>query len=254
MFSIRTIAHGSVGQTVFDFTVGLGSHYKGVYATMEQARAAAPASRQFGYDNAQAAGLYRRHIELRWGDHAVLFWLSQSIAPGSKVFDIGGNIGISFYAFEKYLSYPPNFQWLVYELPAAVELGRRFQQENPRSNLAFTTSLDDARASDIILASGALQYIDWSLTDLLGKLSPAPKHVLINKIPMYDGPEFVTLQDIGPTTCAYRIFNREKFIQSLAQRGYELVDKWEIGDLQCRIPFHPSRTVHSYRGLYFRER
>jgi putative methyltransferase (TIGR04325 family) len=254
MPTIRTIAHSSFGQLVFDFALGLGSHYRGIYASLEQARAAAPASRQFGYDNPQAAKLYRRHIQLRWGDHAVLYWLSQTMAPASRLFDIGGNIGISFYAFEPYLHYPPEFQWRVYELPAAVELGRRFQQENPRSQLAFTTSLDDMAECDLVLASGALQYIDWNLADEFANRSHRPQHVLINKLPMYDGPEFVTLQDIGPTICAYRIFNQKNFMHSLEQLGYELVDQWEIGDLQCRIPFHPSRTVRAYRGMYFKLR
>lgn len=252
MFSVKSLAHSSFGQSAFDFALGLTSHFQGVFETMDQARSAAPPSRQFGYDNPAAAGLYQRQLQPRWGDHALLYWLSKLITPTSSLFDIGGNMGVSFYAFERYLNYPSTFQWVVYDVPASVELGRKFQRENPRNQLAFTINLDDLSGSDIVLASGALQYIDWSLPDLLAKLAPRPGHVLINKIPMYDGPEFVTLQDIGPAICAYRIFNRQKFCESFKHLGYAIEDEWQIGDLQCRIPFHPARTVHACTGLYFR--
>lgn len=251
MFSLSAVAHSPSVQSIYDLVLGFGSHYRGIYPTMERAREKAPGSRRFGYDHPQAAELYKKHLELRWGDYALLFWLGRIFANAHTVFDIGGNIGVSYYAFEKYLSYPPGLQWVVYDLPASVAAGERFLKNNPRPGLRFTTNLEECKDAEIVLAAGALQYIDWSFPDWLGNLARPPKHVLINKLPTYDGPTFVTLQDIGPTVCAYRVFSHREFVASMAKLGYALADHWTIGDLQCRIAFHPSRTVTAYSGMYF---
>jgi len=196
--------------------------------------------------------MYRDSLQPRWGDYALIYWLSRIIDTGSTLLDIGGNIGLVFYAFEKYLSYPPDFKWVVYDLPASIQAGREFVKDRPRPNLQFAARLDDCPHPDIVLASGALQYLDYSLADFLATLSPRPQHVLINKLPAYEGRPFVTLQDIGPSICAYRIFNCEEFIAGIRASGYDLVDRWSIGELHCAIPFHPSRTVNGYSGMYFK--
>ncbi|HLN02609.1 MAG TPA: methyltransferase, TIGR04325 family [Bryobacteraceae bacterium] len=234
-----------------DFILALGSPFRGLFQTMEQAEAAAPRSRKFGYDNRQAAELYQQCLAPRWGDYALIYWLSRLIQGGSELLDIGGNIGVVFYAFEKYLCYPSDFKWVVYDLPASVEAGKRFVKDHPREALVFTTRLGDCPNPAILLASGALQYIDRPLSDMLASFSSPPKHVLVNKLPVSDGPPFVTLQDIGPSVCPYRAFNRAEFTASLTSSGYDLVDQWNIGDLRCRVRLHPSRRA-SYVGMYFR--
>ncbi len=132
--------------------------------------------------------MYRDSLQPRWGDYALIYWLSRIINTGSTLLDIGGNIGLVFYAFEKYLSSPPDFKWVVYDLPASIQAGREFIKDRPRPNLQFTARLDDCPHPDIILASGALQYLDCSLADFLATLAPRPQHVLINKLPAYEGP------------------------------------------------------------------
>ncbi len=251
MSILRKLSHERILRTAHDFIIAAASPFRGVYASMEAARAAAPRSRTFGYDNQQAAEMYRESLQPRWGDYALIYWLGRVIGANSKLLDIGGNIGLIYYAFEKYLSYPPDFKWVVYDLPASIEAGKKFMAERPRPNLEFTTCLNGCPPPDIILASGALQYIDWELADFLATVSPRPKHVLINKLPAYQGRPFVTLQDIGPSICAYRIFNRPEFVQSMVAIGYDLVDRWDIAELHCNIPFHPSRSVSGYSGMYF---
>jgi putative methyltransferase (TIGR04325 family) len=248
---LRALLQDRMLRTVHDFIIALASPFRGVYPSMEAARAAAPRARTFGYDNQQAAEMYRECLQPRWGDYALIYWLGRVIGPGSKLLDIGGNIGLIFYAFEKYVSYPPDFKWVVYDLPASIEAGKKFMAERPRPNLAFTARLEDCPHPDIILASGAMQYIDWELADFLATLSPRPKNILINKLPAYQGPSFVTLQDIGPSIVAYRVFNGPAFIQSMVALGYELIDRWDITELHCNIPLHPSRTVSGYSGMYF---
>jgi len=251
MLSVGVLAHGQVIRATNDFILALGSPFRGLFQTMEQARAAAPPSRTFGYDNRQAAELYQQCLTPRWGDYALIYWLSRIIESGSELLDIGGNIGIAFYAFEKYLCYPPDFKWVVYDLPASVEAGKRFVKDRPREALEFTARLEDCPNPSILLASGALQYIDRPLSGMLASFASRPKHVLVNKLPVYEGPAFVTLQDIGPSICPYRVFNRAEFIATLTSSGYDLVDQWNIGDLRCRVRLHPSRSA-SYSGMYFK--
>jgi putative methyltransferase (TIGR04325 family) len=239
-------------RAAYEFGSTLHSNFRGVYDTMDQARAAVPRSKPLGYDNPQAAQMYSDAILVRPGDYPTVLWLGKALTEGSKVFDIGGNIGISFYAYQKYLSYPRHLRWIVYDVPAVIAAGNDFARGRPSCGLTFTASLDECKGSDVILAAGSLQYIDWDLSRILPKFVMLPKHLLISRTPFYAGPSYFTLQNIGPSICPYRIFNRDEFVQSICGLGYELVDWWLAPDLSCRIPFHPSRTVHTYSGLYFR--
>ncbi len=253
---LRSIASGLTpergARAVYEFVSTLHSPFHGIYLTMDQARAAAPKSKPLGYDNPETARLYQDEIIVRPGDYPAVLWLGKVLAESSRVFDIGGNIGISFFAFQKYITYPPNIRWIVYDVPAVIAAGEELAKNRPSAGLEFTTGLDDCPCSDIVLAAGSLQYIDWSLAEVLAKLPTRPRHLLINRTPLYNGPSYCTLQRVGPAVCPYRVFNRSEFLQSICSLGYELVDTWGVPDLSCRIPFHPSRTVHSYSGLYFR--
>jgi putative methyltransferase (TIGR04325 family) len=252
MISFRRLVHTELATSIHEFVRSFGSNCSGVYPDMQSAQAAAPAHRVFGYDIPEAAELYLDCFEPHWGDYAIIVWLQQVIRPRTTLFDLGGNIGQAFYAFEKYICYPDSFRWIVHDLPASVEAGKRFLKGRPRDHLEFTASLEPFLTSDILLASGSLQYLDWSLPEKLAAVVAPPRHVLINKLPAYDGPEYVTLQDIGPSIVAYRVFNKAAFLAAMRQAGYELRDRWAIEDLQCRIPFHPSRSVNAYSGMYFR--
>jgi putative methyltransferase (TIGR04325 family) len=252
MMSFRRLAHSGLAISVHEFVRAFGSNCYGIYPDMLAARAAAPPHRIFGYDNRKAAELYLDSMGPHWGDYALIYWLQKTIRPRTIVFDLGGNIGQAFYIFEKYLCYPDEFRWIVCDLPASVEAGKRYLEQHPRRQLEFTASLDVCLTSDVLLAAGALQYLDWSLPEMLARAARRPQHVLINKTPAYEGPEYVTLQDIGPSIVAYRVFNRGTFVGAMSKAGYELLDYWEIEDLQCRVLFHPSRTVSAYSGMYFR--
>lgn len=83
-------------------------------------------------------------------------------------------------------------------------------------------------------------------------LAEKPQHLLINRLPLYDGEQFVTLQNGGQVFYPQYVFNQSDFINSLIDLGYELVDRWEDHELTCIIPFHPDQSVHFYHGLYFR--
>lgn len=97
--------------------------------------------------------------------------------------------------------------------------------------------------------------METPVSAILADLHIKPKHVLINRVPLYDGTAFFTVRDLPPLTLVYRVFNRSEFIGSISALGYELVDSWEIVEHdcgKCLIPFHPEKSVRAYSGLYFR--
>ena len=81
----------------------------------------------------------------------------------------------------------------------------------------------------------------------------ARRHVLINVTPVYDGPAFVTVQNVSAVYCAYRIFNRQELVGSLESAGYRLVDSW-AKPRRFRVPGHPDKSFDQYSGFYFRAR
>jgi len=70
---------------------------------------------------------------------------------------------------------------------------------------------------------------------------------------VYDGPSFVTLQNIGTVYCPYRVFSRREFVSSLEALDYELVDSWQK-PRAFRVPGHPDKSFGAFSGFYFRQR
>ncbi len=99
--------------------------------------------------------------------------------------------------------------------------------------------------------SATLQYIDSpGLSELVDSLTVPPRHLLINKLPLYDGEPYITLQNGGVHFIAQRAFNRSQFLGALAKRGYRVIDEWQLESISCFVPFHPERAVPRYTGLY----
>lgn len=72
------------------------------------------------------------------------------------------------------------------------------------------------------------------------------------KAPLYDGPTFVTLQNVGFGFAPYWVRNRAEFISGLARAGYEVVDAWDVPDHDFQLPFHPKRSFGRSSGMYLR--
>ena len=183
----------------------------------------------------------------------MLFWLAKALAELPSLLDIGGYIGISYYSYRNYLPYPDNLEWVVHDVPAVSAAGIEIAQHQDSRGLSFITGITSELRPHTVLAAGSLQFIEGNFSDLLSRMGTLPRKLIVSKTPLTELPDFVTLQDLGPAVCPYRIFNRAKFIQSIETLGYRLVDSWANSDFQCRIPFHPDRTVPSYSGLYFKQ-
>jgi putative methyltransferase (TIGR04325 family) len=228
--------------------------YRGVFATFAEAAASAPSTRPSGYDNEAAASLYRdRTRRVYPSDYAAMLWFSKLFGEGAaSVFDIGGHIGIGYYAYQKYVDYPPNLRWTVLDVPAVVESGRAYAKENDApGRLAFTTRPEDIDGNDIVFASGSLQYLDYTLAELIGRVARPPRHLLINLTPIHVTESFFTLQNMGAAYCAYRISSEREFLGGLRAAGYQLRDRWENLDRRCKIAYRPEHSLDRYYGFCF---
>jgi putative methyltransferase (TIGR04325 family) len=228
-----------------------GLHY-GVFPTFEQAKHAAPENLGVGFDRASLTRVYDYRMKSAMpSDYPVLFWLGKVLQPNAYVFDYGGHIGISFHCFERYLGYPPGIRWRVGDVQAIIEEGRRFAAERGATALSFTTEFADADGADVLLALGSLQFIEENLWQKLARLARKPRHIIISKVPLYDGPTFYTLQHTGDAVHPYRISNRAEFVAGIESAGYRMVDEWTNREQSCHVPFKGGTTVDAYSGFIF---
>jgi putative methyltransferase (TIGR04325 family) len=226
--------------------------YHGVYPTFAAAIAAAPKAK-LGFNHVELADIYDHRLHKAFpSDYPVLFWLDRLLHENRSVFDWGGHIGVSYYAYQRYLTLPEDLRWRVCEVPEIAKAGARLAAEKGEGRLTFTTEPSEASGFRILIAAGSLQYLETSLASDLQALEQRPEHLLINKLPLYDGDDFVTLQNTVHSFNPYKIQNRRNFVQSILALGYEAVDEWETPDMACRIPLHPEHSIRAYSGFYFR--
>jgi putative methyltransferase (TIGR04325 family) len=237
---------------------GTENDYYGVYPTFAAAQAAANAlsSRELpaSYDNKAATRLYRDHMQrIRTSDYPLVFWLGRLIADGQRsIFDLGGHIGVSYYGFRKYLDYPADLGWTIHDLPSVMAAGKRWADEHDASGqLGFTDSPEHADGKDVLVSTGALQYLDYTLPELLQRLQRKPPHVLVNLTPMHPDRSFFTLQNLGIAICPYRVSSVIDFTRGMEGLGYRTVDHWQSFERRLHIPYAPDCAVDSYHGFHF---
>ena len=242
-------------------TTGYGSFW-GVFETFDRASESAPKTKSIGYNDAELAQEYRRmleqnnwennHLIIRSYDYPVLFWLKSIFSEDChNVVDFGGNIGIHYYTYSQYLKYPKNVEWTICEVPEIAKVGRELAATRGAGKLFFTSDFDSFNDRDILIASGSVQYVE-DIALKLDLCERKPKHLLINRLPLYDGERFVTLQNGGNVFYPQFIFNKTEFIRSIEKIGYEAIDIWEDRHDSCYIPFHQDRSLSFYTGLYAR--
>ena len=90
-----------------------------------------------------------------------------------------------------------------------------------------------------------------TLPDVLRRIGKLPQHVIVNKMPLYDGETFVTVQSTGRAFHPYRIYNRTDFVSSIESLGYRVVDDWTNREQHCEIPFTRGRDIDAYSGYFF---
>jgi putative methyltransferase (TIGR04325 family) len=226
--------------------------FRGVYKSFAEANLSAPKSKPLGFNRPEYAQEFKdRRTKVFSFDYPILFWLSRLMAEGCRIFDLGGHAGTHFYSYANYLTYPPGLSWVVCDLPEITRVGEELARKENQAAICFTNRLEDASGSDILIAAGSVQYIESPpLSVMLSKLERKPPHLLINKLPLYHGEQFVTLQNGGAAFHPQYVFNREAFIHSLISVGYSVKDRWTVDTHSGYIPFHPERSFSCHSGLY----
>jgi putative methyltransferase (TIGR04325 family) len=206
-----------------------------------------------GYDHDHVARSYENNSSdsaLSY-DYPMMFWLSRILHHESRVFDFGGNLGTHFYVYNRYLRFPLGVRWTVCEVPSIAAAGARLARLRNAGQLRFTTDYEALDGCDILLASGSLQYLEKpTLPEILSGLTQAPRHLLLNRIPLYDGEPYVTLQNGGQTYYPQLVANRAAFVQACRDLSYSVVDCWKDHVDSCIVPFHPERSINHLTGMY----
>jgi putative methyltransferase (TIGR04325 family) len=230
------------------------SQFRGVFENFEQAEAAIPRGGKLGYNYQELAQQYRANLDLRLEsfDYPILFHLERIVAQCHTVLDFGGNIGIHYLRYRRYLNLE-TIKWIVLDFPAIAAVGRETCAN--LSGIEFINDIAELKEPriDVLLASGSMQYVA-SPNDLLQQIidrSSQPKHILINQLPLYDGPLFVTLQNGGLVYYPQYVFNRKEYIGTITSLGYNLIDSWPDTEDRCIIPFNRDKSLETYTGLYF---
>jgi putative methyltransferase (TIGR04325 family) len=226
---------------------------RGVYENFVEAAAAAPRTKPLGYDAANAENWYFNKLTgVQLEDYPVIYWLKNAFADSRSVLEIGGHVGVAYYGFSRVIEYPRDLIWTILDVPTVMEAGEALARKRGQTNLQFAHGgLDSIKGADIVVAVGTLQYLEANLATILGTFQQQPKHLLISETPVYDGPKFTTIQNLGSAYCAYQIFNRQEFLSSFETIGYRLVDSW-VKPRCLRVPGHPDKTLDHYSGFYFR--
>jgi putative methyltransferase (TIGR04325 family) len=224
--------------------------FYGVYDRREDAEAVAAAYGKNGYDNQESADLYRFMMRITPHDYPALHWISRSLSEGmTSLFDVGGAIGIKFYAFKEHLAAWPALRWRVQDVPAVAENGRKIAQERGvAQQLDFTSQFADGDGFDVLFASGVVQYLPQRLGEMLAGYRNLPRRIIVNTAAIHPQHEFFTVNSIGTAFCPYRIQTQAGFIGSLSKLGYRIKEGWQNLGKPMTIPFRPDYSIADYSG------
>jgi putative methyltransferase (TIGR04325 family) len=225
--------------------------FMGSFESFAAAQAGAPPSKAVGYDHAEAANLYSPQIYFY--DYPGLFWLGRSIDAGlTRIFDLGGHVGIKYYAFHRVLSYPESLRWTVCDVPSVVEKGREIAaQREATEQLAFTTDYRDASGCDVLYASGSLQYLPVRIDEMLSGLATKPRRIVLNTTAVHPDRTIYTLNSIGVAVCPYRIEHHDELLATLTRSGYRKRDAWRNEGKLIEVPFVDGGDMPYYAGCCF---
>jgi len=221
----------------------------GAFSDRASALAGVPRGQLATYDHVDVASLnFQVMCQVRVWDYPVMFWLEKLHKPGMRILDAGGHFGTKYIAFRGKLRLD-EIVWTVYDLPETVFAARAAQQRGEVPNdVSFISDLVDAPPTDLLLASGLLNYLDIPFPEFLARLPNRPQHILLNKVATRDGPPVITLERIGPAHVPYQIRCLTTFEAELAEAGYRIADRWEIPSFNLVIDTHPELGRSISRG------
>jgi putative methyltransferase (TIGR04325 family) len=226
--------------------------FMGSFDSFAAAEAGAPPAVPIGYDAADSAKTLYSH-QITFDDYPGLFWLGRAFDDGMRsVFDLGGHVGIKYYAFRRVLPFPADLRWDVCDLPGVVKAGQELAIERGvTGQLGFTTNLQDASGCDVLYASGSLQYLPQRISEILASLPVKPKRIVINTAAVHPDRTLYTLYSIGFAVCPYRIQHHDELLAELTGAGYTRRDAWRNESQLVEVPFVDGGDKVYYAGCCF---
>jgi putative methyltransferase (TIGR04325 family) len=197
--------------------------------------------------------MYQDQLQHLQSDYPAALWLQQSFCSGQHdVVDLGGSLGIKFYAFSALMDYPQALQWRVIDVPAVVARGRALAAARGDAQvLSFAEDWRAASGAQTLLASGSLQYMPLSLAEMLLAWPQRPQRLIVNTLPLHADKSFFTLNSIGTAYCPYRVQSLAEFVEGVCALGYQVTDRWVDATKQMRLPFEPGFDIPHYTGFCF---
>jgi putative methyltransferase (TIGR04325 family) len=230
--------------------------YYGVFESFEDARKNLPATEEFNKRQLAEEYVTVRMNRIFTYDYPVMYWLAGAFASGAtSVFDLGGSVGVHFHSYRKFMHYPDKLRWIVCETPEISQVGRELAETRGMSEIVFVDRLEPSRIKcNIWICAGALQYIENGRPkELLKACASRPEHIILNKLPLYDGDDFVVAQNIGEGCFAPAyVYGKSRFIEEIESMGYMLMDLWDVPERDLYVPGVPEKSFSSFSGLYFR--
>ena len=227
--------------------------YRRPFRTLREAENAIARYSAGGHSNPDNA---RIHLDLakaaRPSDYAALFHMRALLPELRHIYDFGGNAGNLYYCYSKYLDFPLDLQWSVYDLPPMLAVGRQVANGRGERRLRFTGRWDEAAGADLLIASGSLHYFPKPLPEMIAGLKEMPRYVFVNRTPLVEGRTAAAVQDAGSFLVACLLYNRSDLIRGFEMAGYELVDSWRAEEMAVSVPCYPEYCVPAYSGMFLR--
>ena len=221
---------------------------KGIYTSFSDARRDVPVD---ALPTAKDNYNEDRLDTLNFCDYPVVVWLLLLLPTAHYVFELGGSIGMGYFAYRRYVPLPAEFRWVICDLPEVIEAGCEVARKRGDTNLSFTIEREVEGDPDVYFTSGTLQYIEEPFTDVLRNLRRLPPHVIVNRVPMVGKEPYITLQHGGERFIPYKVVNREEFIAEMETIGYETVDTW-VTERAVSFLLEPQYERPLFHGMYFR--
>jgi putative methyltransferase (TIGR04325 family) len=226
--------------------------HSGIYGSYQEALAHIPEARLAGWDHEAAAQLWVDKIDpVRLSTYPVFFWLQRLLQGDASVLDVGGSIGSTYYGYRRYASLRGIAAWTVVEVPKICRQGEVIARREGATELRFLSDRSQAPPCDLLLAAGALQYMQDAVPGLIEALPTKPRYLLLNKLPLTQQKGCWTLQNYGPAVTPQQLFNEGEFLAYFHRQGYRPRDRWVVDDLDCLIPFHPEHFIKHFSGFLF---
>jgi putative methyltransferase (TIGR04325 family) len=191
--------------------------------------------------------------QVNFSDYPIVFWLGRALNEGMRsVFELGGQVGIKYYAFRRMLGYPEDLRWTVCENAEMVKQGRTLaEQREVAGQLDFTTELQAASGHDVLYASGSLPYLPARISEIIAALPSKPKRIILNTTAVHPDRTLYTLHSTGSAVAPCRIQHHDELLEELTAAGYQRRDGWRNEGRLIQVPFVDGGEKPYYAGYCF---